>query len=227
MARRAFGITLVILVCGLALWLGVQWFDTRPLPVETATRSCPPASDNTYYFPVDTFGQFFPEEFRRKGSDSRHREWYSAQFRAMEEPSLSCGDAGEAESYRFLWLRSFNQPIAVRVRHTSARTVLVAVALVGGPPNGSGPSEVERKIEKELTPVEWKRIETAVERITLWRLPTEDGSPPGTDGSRWIVEGRSSADHHVVDRWNGGNLKDFGLMMLELSGLEIPEGDVY
>lgn len=144
----------------------------------------------------------------------------------MEEPSLSCGDAGEAESYRFLWLRSFNQPIAVRVTHTSARTVLVAVALADGP-SGSGPSEVERRIEKDLTPVEWKRIADAVERITFWRLPTDDRSPPGLDGSTWIVEGRTSADHHAVHRWSGGDLKDFGLMMLELSGLEIPDGDVY
>jgi hypothetical protein len=61
-------------------------------------------------------GQYFP----KSSLDSRGRElksqWYSSQLRALQEPSLlSLSKSPSAESYRFLWLRTFNHPIAIRL----------------------------------------------------------------------------------------------------------------
>src|SRR5437899_2594377 len=42
-------------------------------------------------------------------------EWYSEHLQAMREPPLT-RVAGEAEVYRFLWLRSFHRPIAIRAQ---------------------------------------------------------------------------------------------------------------
>lgn len=41
------------------------------------------------------------------------RGWYSSHLRSMAEPSLSCGAI--EDSYRFVWLRSFHSPVAVRM----------------------------------------------------------------------------------------------------------------
>src|SRR5262245_25566892 len=68
-------------------------------------ESCP-ESPEVRYFPVGTFGS---------RSDLFVREWYSKHLVAMKEPSLSCGVLEDTETYRFLWLSTWENPVAVRV----------------------------------------------------------------------------------------------------------------
>ena len=47
--------------------------------------------------------------------DTFKARWYSDQLRALDEPSLSEEAKNPAlQSYRFVWLRSFHHPVAVR-----------------------------------------------------------------------------------------------------------------
>ncbi|REJ74837.1 MAG: hypothetical protein DWQ30_20035 [Acidobacteria bacterium] len=66
------------------------------------------------YFPEATWG---PDG----DADEFRREWYSKHLSALQEPSLQAvARDPRAEVYRFLWLRSFDQPVALRV-HLSGR----------------------------------------------------------------------------------------------------------
>jgi len=43
-------------------------------------------------------------------------DWYSGQLRALDEPSLlEEAKNPSLESYRFVWLRTFHHPVAVRL----------------------------------------------------------------------------------------------------------------
>jgi len=90
-----------LVVAALAVCSGAVLTD-QGAPV---AESCP-VSPQLRYFPVGTFGPL--------NSDLFVREWYSKHLVAMEEPSLSCGVLEDTETYRFLWLRTFHNPVAVR-----------------------------------------------------------------------------------------------------------------
>jgi len=55
--------------------------------------------------------------------DSDLARWYSGQLKALDEPSLLAEARNTStQSYRFLWLRSFHHPIAVRLDVMADRT---------------------------------------------------------------------------------------------------------
>ncbi len=58
-------------------------------------------------FSLQGHAQFFPQSSLDVRGDEFKAKWYSAQLRALQEPSLlALSKHGEAESYRFLWLRA-------------------------------------------------------------------------------------------------------------------------
>jgi hypothetical protein len=139
----------------------------------------------------------------------------------MEEPSLSCGALESTETYRFLWLRSFRSPIAVRVFRRGDDYGLDAVILDGA--RGYEPGHVSRRVTKELSRDQWRTVIARLEGVQLWQMATRSNVLPGTDGARWIVEARRDGRYHVVDRWNGTDgLESVGRLFLDLAGL----GDV-
>jgi hypothetical protein len=59
--------------------------------------------------------------------------WYSAQLRALKEPSLfQLASNALSHSYRFLWLRTFNHPIAIRVDIKPAGTGALTTKVTSG-----------------------------------------------------------------------------------------------
>ena len=145
------------------------------------------------YFPEGTFR----EKDRHWDSDAFLRGWYSRHLNAMNETSLSCGPRTSDESYRFLWLRSFHAPIAVRIERTGEKYTLIGKILDGL--GGYDPGRIERRIRKHLTAEQWRRAIIALDQLDFWKMPTTQHDIVGTDGAEWIIEGRKDA-YHVVDR---------------------------
>jgi hypothetical protein len=82
--------------------------------------------------------------------DDFRREWYTEHLAAMSEPALM---AGPGETYRFLWLRSFHHPIAIRLSCTNGTCQLAAVRTGGKggyepvwSPKTSGPGAAFREL---------------------------------------------------------------------------------
>jgi hypothetical protein len=154
----------------------------------------------------------------------------------MEEPSLSCGPSEDTEAYRFLWLRSFNDPIAVRLFRRGDDYGLEAVIsdragrysanygrwLFRGIGDYEPPRNVSRRVKKGLSRNQWQAVIARLEEIQFWQMPTHVVTL-GTDGAHWIVEARRDGRYHVVDRWIGADgLKSIGMLFLDLADL----GDV-
>lgn len=206
--------------------------------------SCEAAGPNTFYFPAGTFFDPGFEEFgsgdTRGGweSDAFSREWYSAHLQAMREPSLSCGQMAASESYRFLWLRTFHEPIAVRVSHTGERYTLDAVILDGA--GGYDPGRIARRVHRDLTLADWMRVTIALEQMKFQSMPSAEpwdvSEDPATgdlilrtsnDGAQWILEGRT-VSYHAIDRHGGADeTGNVGRIFLDLSGLGVAEDDIY
>lgn len=205
---------ILVVLYGATIAVLVHAADVRP--------TCPTPNEKDYFFPQGLLHS------ARADLDDFVRAWYSGSLRVMKEPSLSCGKIADSQVYRFLWLRTFHRPISIRITHSKNSTALVAVELTGV--GGYEPGSIARRIEKTVTTAEWKRLETVLSRTTFWNMPPR---PPelelGFDGAQWIIEGRRPGQYHVVDRWTPkkGSYRDAGLYFLRLSGLSVPEQELY
>jgi hypothetical protein len=212
----------------LALWpvsqtaLPLQWIPPAP------AKGYAPAG-------VEPIGpsSYFPKSLTRKTytCDSRRRSdpllqplmaaRYSRHLAAAGEPSLlpsrgSKRDAGDA--FRFIWLRSFDRPVIVRVQDLEGGALLITATRLSGM-GGEEPGGIETRVERMLSPSEARRFEQALAAANRLKLPAVD-CYRGYDGARWIFEGRDAGAYRFVDRWSPeeGNVRELGLVMLDLAG---------
>ncbi len=74
-------------------------------------------------------------------------------------------------------------------------------------------ADTTRDLEQELT------------AMSFWRLPSRSSELPGQDGSSWILEGARDGEYHVVQRWIGRDIGNWGLKLMRASGVDL--GEVY
>lgn len=183
--------------------------DVRPV-----RSACPPLAADNYFFP-DPSDPFFSLAV---SLDSFFRQWYSEHLRAMSEPSLSCGKSGDREIYRFLWLRTFHHPIAVRIARSENGGQLSAIVLSGA--GGYKPGSILKQVHKSLSPDQWEELIDEIKASEYWFQSSVEIGGLGCDGAQWIIEARRGQTYHVVDRWAGGENYFLGLLFLELAGLK-------
>ena len=184
----------------------------RSDPGSPVANICPEAPE-ARYFPVGAFS-----DHRWKGADLFVRQWYSKHLAAMKEPSLSCGALEDTETYRFLWLRTFHNPVAVRVFRRGDDYGLEAVILDGA--GGYEPGRVSRRVTKEVSRDQWRTVIARLEAVQFWQMAAVSYDVVGFDGAQWIVEARRDGQYHFVARWAGTDrLESIGRLFLDLSGL--------
>ena len=169
--------------------------------------------------------------------DSILETWFSAELHVLEEPSLlKLSEDAKAESYRFLWLRTFSQPIVVRLDimpdGTGTITTKVATGEAGFPYTSKTLStNVSRAVPRERV----QSFLRQVHELGFWSIATTlKGDQTGTDGSEWIIEGVKDGKYHVVERWCANDTPSkrvthqLGLnLAFELAQLRIPKKDIY
>jgi len=168
---------------------------------------------STRYFPAGAL-------FSRPDMDARKRQWYGYQLIALREASLSNPLPPEGcQTVRFLWLRTFDHPVAIRVsqqRDGSARLVVKMASGAGG----YDPGALVLNRSRNLTPEELRAFLAAFEDASFWSLSNDE--KVGFDGSHWILEGATHDRYHIVD-WrspSSGAIRDVGLKLIALAGLQ-------
>ena len=178
------------------------------------------------FFPT---GVFAPDEVNE---DSIRSQRYSEQLTALQEPSLFESKQDDtAQSYRFLWLRTFHHPVAVRVLiHADGSGTLVTK--MGDGMGGYEPGNLI--VDKtELLPADRvKKFSEELQHLGYWTLPGLPGreTTVGTDGARWVIEGVRGGTYHLVDRWSpeNGPVRELGLYFIrELSGSYLKDKKIY
>lgn len=164
------------------------------------------------YFPRGTYGAIATPETMN--------EWYGKHLKAMREPTLLKESNPGAEVYRFLWLRTFDDPMAVRVERIGSNMNLFVRRLSGS--GGYDPGELIFKGSMELDQARWCTFMAKLERANYWNEPLDKDYDSGNDGAQWILEGVREGRYHVVDRWSprSGEFREVCIYLLELAGVE-------
>ena len=182
------------------------------------------------YFPPGLLGVDAKEdEFRQ--------QWYSKHLAALHEPSMletSRRDMA-AEEYRFLYLRTGDHPISVRIVVKSNHTAKLISKETSGK-GGGEPGRLIRNREDRLSKLRTEAFLLASDDLSFWTLPTlieqEDKNVVHLDGSQWIFEGVKEGRYHIVDRWSPDRstdaIKIIGTtMMIDLAHFKFLYRDVY
>ncbi len=178
---------------------------------------------HTKYFPPGAFDE------DPKGS----HEWedlYSRYLTALKEPSLfNRTQSAPSQSYRFLWLRSFHNPVSVRVDVGDEGASVVTVKIGSGTSVSNVRGTVEKKA-RSLTKEQTDSFLEQVNRLSFWSLPAQEEPVAGPDGARWIIEGVRGEQYHVVHRWTpkSGAVRTLGLVFAnDLGDLKVPPKEIY
>ncbi len=162
-------------------------------------------------------------------SDSFKARWYSEQLRALDEPSLlkEAKDSG-LQSYRFVWLRTFHHPLAVRLDIMSDGRGKLTVKIANGT-GGYKPGTLIENTTASVTQQQTGKFLEQVRDARFWELPSFEKTS-GRDGAEWIIEGVKNGKYHVVNRWtpSEGPVHELGMTLAcNLAQLKIPEDELY
>ena len=162
------------------------------------------------------------------------RDTYARFLRAMKEPALAPGFADRTTACRFLWLRSFDNPISVRVEPSGSELLVRAVVLDGDCcVNESGevdPGEPIERMERRVQ-ASWEGLSARLASDAVWQ-------PRGwteyeyfnMDGAAWVLEYRDGDTYRVVHRSSPiaagpySALRSICTDMLEWTGLPVQTG---
>jgi len=165
-------------------------------------------------------GSYFPQSIPTRGEGLRTmNEWYGNHLKAMSEPVLWKESKSGAERYRFLWLRTFDHPISVRVESTGSTATLFFKELNGA--GGYDPGELIATKSVVINPEAWCAFIKKLDQANYWNGPLERDDL-GHDGSQWILEGVRGGRYHVVDRWTprDGSYREACMYLLEQAGVD-------
>ena len=174
---------------------------------------------------------YFPEKAFGEGS----QHWaslYSAQLRALREPSLyEQSKSANRQSYRFLWMRSFHKLVSVRFDLESDGRATVTIKKSSGF-GGDAPGHLLENRRKKLTQQQSEWFLEQVNQSGFWKIvghndPDDDGGP---DGARWVIEGVKSGEYHAADRWSpkSGPVRSLGLALIaDLGQMKLPPNEIY
>lgn len=123
------------------------------------------------YFPPD-----FPPAF------------YEKHLIALKEPSLlESSKVQKTQSYRFLWLRTFHHPIAIRADLNPDGTSSLTTKVASGT-GGYSPGRLVQNSTVSLTREQTDWFLGQIEADDFWKLPSVQ-QDRGPDGAQWIIEG--------------------------------------
>ena len=187
-----------------------------------------PIDSNQNYYPYEVF----TDTSIYKGSDKFLVNWFSEHLFAMREPLLF-NKKTEKESYRFLWLRTFHNPIAIRIEKNGTDIRLYWKQCDGA--GGYEPGKLILNKSKKLTAAHWNTFTSKIDAIDFWNAKVNDNG--GNDGSEWILEGATPTHYNVIYRWSprNGGLKDderekyyeMCKYLIELADLNIADDLIY
>lgn len=181
---------------------------TLPLCVQVVFRSSASA-------PPDCF----PAIAAAMPPDSFLLAWYGGALAAMHEPPLCGAVVPEGVAvWRFLWLRSFHPPVAVRILRAADRCLVTTVALTRPPEMPWPASGVIRMFDilrfgppgrRDSTEVVLTSCDLVRDRLAaadFWRAAAR-ASTQGVDGAEWVTEVVTDTRYRLVTRWSPDSVR--------------------
>jgi hypothetical protein len=152
-------------------------------------------------------------------------EAYSRNLSNLKEPSLwSPRRQLHVTSYRFLWLRSFDNPVSVRFEIDDDGTARLIAKIFD-----RSAERIMLDKNKTLSRDEVRELMGHLEDMKFWDAPTSDRGRIGTDGAEWVIEGVSNGKYHLLHRWSPrtGAIRNFGECAIRIAGIPVAPGKLY
>jgi hypothetical protein len=184
----------------------------------------------TKYFPDSAF-----VNWKGENNDKFFVDWYTEQLNTLEEPSLyEISQKNDFQCYRFLWLRSFHEPVSFRITVNKNNEAVLNVKMANGA-GGYKPGDIKENFEINLNSEQVIKFLDKVSTANFWDLipdenPIEMINEKGeveilvtADGAEWVYEGIKDKTYHIVTRRSpdAGDYRNIGLYLIMLSGLNI------
>jgi hypothetical protein len=172
--------------------------------VRTNAQGIPVANRHNWYFPVEPFlrdstkwvTDYSIDIIQELRSVNFRLDWFSQELAWFREPMLSAGYKGKV--YRFLWLRSFDAPVVIRIQKIKRNVVIYWKLPRFDDSLQSFQSAVEFK--KSLAVWQWKKFEKSLTTIDYWSMISGDYKSDRTDGAIWLLEAAINGKYKVTER---------------------------
>ncbi|MEE4196267.1 MAG: hypothetical protein V2I54_01370 [Bacteroidales bacterium] len=197
-----------------------------------------PLDENEFFFPLELF-PVVETDWNQDSSglwvvtpkiiegvqDTFLVRWYSEHLYAMKEPLLFNKNLNK-EVYRFTWLRTFDNPVVIRIENIGEKYKLTWKLCDGAGGYTPGNLKIDKSVE--INPEKWEMFKSKLDELDYWNMSLGRMSF-GTDGSEWILEGVNKEKYKVVTVWtpSKGKFYDACNYLLTLTDLEINETDKY
>lgn len=167
---------------------------------------------------------YFPDTAFHRDYDGGQfvRNWYSKQLTALGERSLFNNKDPDKSYYRFLWLRTFDNPASVRIEKPKDGDAVLYFKMADGA-GGYDPGKLVKNSERVLNPKEFEAFLVLFEAITVCTDSPDE--IVGNDGSQWIFEHHNGRKYCAADKWSPseGPHYELGIYLLNLAGFEETE----
>lgn len=150
---------------------------------------------------VEVQDTYFPPsalDVRPDLHDFRSR-WYSSHLHALQEQPLHPPAHDRPALYRFLWLPTFDHPVAVTLANAAGEWAATFKRTNGH--GGYEPGALSDEVGRSLTAPEAQQFIYLLEVTAFWAMESFEDSN-GCDGSQLILEAVVDAKYHIVDRWS-------------------------
>jgi hypothetical protein len=147
-----------------------------------------------------------------------------AVFGELRVPDLKSSE--EREAYRFFWSRSFHRAVLISVFvHDDAHGVLNVKVAAGTEDDGPGELVIDRDVQLGASEIQVLRDVVRSNRFWRERIRSELTA----DGSGWTIEIRQWKKYHFGSQISpkGGSIRNVGMHLIELSGLELAPEEIY
>ena len=119
---------------------------------------------------------------------------YSEVLYRAQEPILYKGN-GNLKVYRFTWLRSFDNPVILKLYEESGQVLLETKWL-------HADGAVSKSTVKRLSGKRMAEFEKLLTSGSFWNSPAVLSVGPVVDGSRWLLEARDRMSYHFMSRYS-------------------------
>jgi|GEM_PF-1352638 len=155
--------------------------------------------------------------------DENSSDWYTSHLKGAKErplPELAAA-APQQLHIRFLWLRSFDHPMVVRIDERANGGAVIEAKRLSGE-GGYEPDKIAEHLNRELTPAEFREFKAVLRRSRLTTEPAAN-CDQGSDGAQWILEVVAGGKYAFYERWTpeDGAVRDVALEMLTLTGWDL------
>ncbi len=176
------------------------------------------SDDWAYDITVDYLHELVMAEF---GND-----WLKEQLEALNEPCLYKQRLpNDREIFRFTWLRSFDNPIAIRLERTGNEVIVYWKR--GSGAGGYSPKEIVQNGSHKLTLTDWNEFKSLVANSNFETLPNEKYMMMN-DGATWTLE-RKISHHYKAHNTNipYSTIKPACMFLLSMTKIKVEENRTY